>query len=246
MQPAASPESSAETFALFQRLNRQRRAIREFAPEPVTDADLEAVLAEACLAPSSVGLQPYELHVVKSGEAKARLATACNGQRAAKSAACLVVIVAGPGISRRRIAEAEEHYQRDAGLPQRSRDYHLHELARVRWAHSRWLLPLLALLRGLFTLLSPARSLLPLGGQGLRQWGARSAMLAAQTLMLAATARGLDSCPMEGFSGPAVARVLDLPWDSAPVVVVALGQRAATARIEPQWRRALAQMIRTH
>ena len=71
-------------------------------------------------------------------------------------------------------------------------------------------------------------------------------MLAAQTLMLAAAARGLDSCPMEGFDGPAAARALRLPHGATPVVIIALGHRTPDARIEPQWRRDGAAMVVRH
>lgn len=245
MNPMSVPPSST-TWPLFQQINRSRRAVRDFATTPIAREDLDALLAEACLAPSSLGLQPYALHVVESGEVKTRLAAACNGQKAARTAASLVVVVTGPGLTRQRVAESHAHYQTDSSLPQSSRDYHLKELQPVALVHRWWLLPLLAIVRGLLVLLSPTRSLIPLGGQGLRQWAARSAMLAAQTLMLAASARGIDSCPMEGFRSPDVANILNLPYGVVPVLVIALGYRAENARIEPQWRRPPEQMIHRH
>lgn len=98
----------------------------------------------------------------------------------------------------------------------------------------------------LVTLLRPSMSLLPLGHLGSRSWAARNANLASQTLMLAASAKGIDSCPMEGFSASKVAAILGLPRGAVVPVAIALGYRTDDARTEPQWRRALADVIVEH
>lgn len=246
MSPSPTASFAPSAWPAFQQINRDRRAIRDFAAASLPQADLDAILDEACLAPSSQGLQPYELHLVTTHERKDHVAEACNGQRAARTSPCLVAVVVGPSISRQRVEEARQYYQSCAALPEKSRDYHLKDLRLLELVHHRLLWPLLGALRWLLTAVSPARSFLPLGAQGLRHFGARSAMLAAQNLMLAAAARGIDSCPMEGFSGPAVAKALGLPFGVVPVVVIALGYRSATARLEPQWRRDRALMVRNH
>lgn len=55
----------------------------------------------------------------------------------------------------------------------------------------------------------------------------RSCGLVAQTLMLAAQGRGLDSCPMDGFDFDAVARLIGLPDNHVIGLMVAVGKRAA-------------------
>ena len=50
--------------------------------------------------------------------------------------------------------------------------------------------------------------------------------MAAQRLMLAATAHGYDSCPMIGFDFSAVANMLSIPSDHVLAMMVALGRRA--------------------
>lgn len=52
----------------------------------------------------------------------------------------------------------------------------------------------------------------------------RSCGIAAQTLMLAATSMGYDSCPMDGFDFDAVADLIHLPDDHAICMFVAIGQ----------------------
>ncbi|NVN35973.1 nitroreductase family protein [Komagataeibacter swingsii] len=52
----------------------------------------------------------------------------------------------------------------------------------------------------------------------------RSAGLAAQTLMLAATAMGYQSCPMDGFDYDAVGRLINLPADHVVAMFVVIGK----------------------
>ena len=60
----------------------------------------------------------------------------------------------------------------------------------------------------------------------------RSCGIAAQTLMLAATAMGYDCCPMDGFDYDAVGKLVNLPEDHvvAMFVVVGKGTRPAWSR----------------
>lgn len=55
----------------------------------------------------------------------------------------------------------------------------------------------------------------------------RSCGLLAQTLMLAARGKGLDSCPMDGFDFDAVARLIKLPANHVIGLMVAVGKRSA-------------------
>ena len=58
----------------------------------------------------------------------------------------------------------------------------------------------------------------------------RSGSLAAQTLMLAAKARGYDSCPMVGFDFAKVGEIIGLPQDHDIVMAVAVGKALEPAR----------------
>ncbi|MFW5443375.1 MAG: nitroreductase family protein [Methylococcaceae bacterium] len=60
----------------------------------------------------------------------------------------------------------------------------------------------------------------------------RSCGIAAQTLMLAAKSMGYDSCPMDGFDFPAVAKLINLPNDHVISLFIAIGKgvRAASPR----------------
>ena len=54
----------------------------------------------------------------------------------------------------------------------------------------------------------------------------RSCGLMAQTLMLAARGKGLDSCPMDGFDFDAVGKLINLPENHVIAMMVAVGKRA--------------------
>lgn len=58
----------------------------------------------------------------------------------------------------------------------------------------------------------------------------RSCGLVAQTLMLAARGKGLDTCPMDGFDFDAVADLIRLPENHAIGLMVAVGKQA----VEPK------------
>ncbi|MCW3149318.1 nitroreductase family protein [Stutzerimonas stutzeri] len=55
----------------------------------------------------------------------------------------------------------------------------------------------------------------------------RSCGLLAQTLMLAARGKGLESCPMDGFDFEAVARLINLPANHVIGLMVAVGKGTA-------------------
>ena len=61
----------------------------------------------------------------------------------------------------------------------------------------------------------------------------RSCGIAAQTLMLAATSMGYDSCPMDGFDFERVAELIHLPEDHVIAMFVAIGKGTKEAWPRP-------------
>lgn len=237
--------NSLRQWEAFQATNHFRRAIRKFDTTPVPPEDVYALLAESALAPSSGNMQPYQFHWVREPALKASLALACNGQKAAASAADLIVVVADPALARHTAREQLAHVE-DSALGVDSKAYYRRQIGMFQkilgiGGSALWS-PLLALV----ALLRPTLSLLPLGHLGSRQWAARNAIFAAQTLMLGAAAKGIDSCPMEGFSASKIARLLGLPRGAVIPLVIALGYRAGDARIEERWRRPITDVVVSH
>jgi nitroreductase len=238
--------TTGETWTRFCEVNQRRRAIRDFDGAPLADEDVRAVLREALLAPSSGNLQPYEFHWIRDAEQKRRVAEACDAQRAALSASTLVVVVTGSRIGERTATTQLTYVEQSSALDDEAKTYHRDQLRKFLTFLRIARLMLWAPLQAVLSLVHPIHALLPFGPTGMRNWTARSGIFAAQALLLAAAARRLDSCPMEGFSAKRIAKVLGLPRDSVIPLVIALGRRSATARIEPRWRRPYADAVVEH
>lgn len=230
----------------FQAANRFRRAIRKFSSARIPQDEVYALLTEAAFAPSSGNMQPYELHWIREPALKARIASACNGQKAAASAADFIVIVASPALGLRTAKAQLEHVESSTALGADSKAYYRKQVGmfqKIMGVGSSALWSPLVLLAAL---VRPTLSLIPIGHIGGRQWAARNAIFAAQTIMLGAAAKGIDSCPMEGFSASEVAKLLNLPRGAVIPLVIALGYRADDARIEERWRSPISDIVISH
>ncbi|WP_369916111.1 nitroreductase family protein [Xanthomonas sp. NCPPB 3005] len=239
-------QAAPQRWVEFQATNRFRRAIRDFDSKTIPEEDVRALLGEAVFAPSSGNLQPYQFHWIRSAQARSDVAAACNGQKAASSAADLIVVVASPDIARRTAHAQLSHVERSATLELKSKAYHRKQVGKFLKILGIGGLPVWSPILAVAALIRPALSLLPVGHIGSRHWTARNAAFAAHTLMLAAAARGIDSCPMEGFSASNVAKALHLPRGTVIPLIIALGYRADHARIEERWRRPMDEVVVTH
>lgn len=56
-----------------------RRALKHFVP-PIKPIDISPILKAAILAPSSFGVQPFQIYVVTSAETKAKISPAAFNQ----------------------------------------------------------------------------------------------------------------------------------------------------------------------
>ena len=241
--------TSQDTSALwssFQAINSRRRAIRDFDGTPIPDEDVRAILNAAIQAPSSSNLQPYQFHWVRDPKVKAQLAEDCNGQRGAQSSSTRIVVAASPMIARNTAQQLLKHLDNARDVAEKSKGFQRNVLGTFLRVLSVGSWPVWTPITALVTLFKPSLSLLPLGHMGSRGWAARNSNFAAQTLMLAAAAKGIDSGPMEGFSAPKVAKTLRLERGTVIPVVIALGYRTRDAMIDPQWRRPPQDVIVEH
>lgn len=235
-----------DNWECFQAVNQYRRAIRKFNSLPIPETDMHELLAAAAYAPSSGNMQPYQLHWIRDPALKASMAAVCNGQKAAATAADLVVIVASPALGLRTAHAQLEHVESSAALGPDSKAYYRKQVGMFKKILGPGSSALWSPLVCLASLFRPALSLIPVGHIGSRQWAARNGIFAAQTLMLGAAAKGIDSCPMEGFSASKVASLLKLPRGSVIPLVIALGYRAENARVEARWRRPISDIVISH
>jgi len=245
-EPAGAAREFAGQWGEFQWLNERRRAIRDFENSPVSDEDVQDLLKEALLAPSSGNSQPFVIHWLRDPALKALAASACRDQRAALTSSTLLVFVSGSRFARDTLSSFNAYVESTSELSEKSRAYHLRE-AKIR----RKFLQIApsAIWTPIHTLVSsvcPSLTLVPFGSAAVRNWVARNALFAAQTLMLAASARGLDSCPMEGFNPMKLATLLRLKRGDVIPLVIALGRKRSDIRIEPRWRRSFDEAVKVH
>ncbi|NMT63981.1 nitroreductase family protein [Marinobacter orientalis] len=223
------------TLEEFRKVVRSRRSVRRFTDEAVPEPVLDDCLELAMLAPNSSNLQPWEFFVVRTPDLRAKLAEACLGQNAAKTAPVLIAVVARTDTWRRHSRMALEQWPEEK-LPGIVEKYYS-KIAPVHYSQG----PL-----GLFGATKKAAGLLvgltrpvprgPYSPNEMKIWATKSTALAAENLMLALRAHGYDSCPMEGFDECRVRRLLKLPKKGLVTMILAAGKRSENGVYNRQYR----------
>lgn len=239
-------QNMQQNWSAFQALNRFRRAIRKFSDRPVSENNIYEIIEEALLAPSSVNLQPYQLHWIRDSQLKAEIAKACNRQQAAITAAEIIVFSASASIAKQSATQQLMYVESSRILEPKSKEYYRKQLGKILKVLGIGASAIWSPIIYLFTLIQPSLALLPIGNSGSKNWVARNAIYAAQTLLLAAASKEIDSCPMEGFSAKEICKLLNLERGTVIPIVIALGYRADDARVEKRWRRELSEVLFTH
>ena len=200
--PPAATMSAAEAIA-------SRRSIRGFLPRPVPRETLEAILALAARAPSGSNIQPWKLHAV-TGAPLARLKAALGAAHAAGEP-----------------AQREYEY-----YPTRWREPYLARRRQVGWQ----LYELAGVARGdregglrqqgrNFDFFGAPVGLVFTIDDDLEQGSWLDYGMFLQTIMIAARAEGLDTCPQAAIASyPAILRrELGIPAQETIVCGMALG-----------------------
>ena len=235
-----------QTWQLFEKINNSRRAVKHFTNETIPDEDMKAILSAAQHAPSSFNLQPYELHWVKDKSICKQMAAACKNQQAAASASAFVVVVAKwKGLAAHY--NLFLNYVDNSNLyDDTSKAYHHGRKKEVVWSlrlMPLWIFGGLKIIMSFFTSLF---TLMPIGPSGLHHWASKNSIFAAQTLLLAASAREIDSCPMEGFSPFRVAKILGIERGVVIPLVIAIGKRDLSEPLTPRWRLPYNEVVVVH
>ena len=219
---AVAPQTSIEEF---RKIVESRRSVRRFTDDPVPDAVVEDCLDLAMLAPNSSNLQPWEFYVVRDAQVKARLAEACLGQNAARTAQVLIPIIARPDTWKQNSLRNLDYWPEET-MPQIVRNYY----SKVALLHyNPGPLGSFGLAKKALGLLAGLARPVPRGPYGVSEmkiWAVKSTALAAENMMLAFRAHGYDTCPMEGFDEHRVRRILQLPRHAMVTMILAVGKRA--------------------
>lgn len=179
-----------------------RHATKAMDPaKTVSEAKVKAILEAASLAPTSSGLQPFEIIVVTNPEVKVKLRAAAYGQAQVTDGSHLLVFAAWDNYTAERIDAVVNQMHAERGTP-------------------------MAQLNAYFDGLKA--QYLPRTAEVNYQHAARQAYIAFGIALTAAAFEEVDATPMEGFDPDQVDEILGLRAKGLrAVTLMPLGYRAA-------------------
>lgn len=176
-----------------------RYATKRYNGELVPETKLQNILEAIKLAPSSLGLQPFEVLVIEDPELREKLAPAAYNQPAITESGALLVFTVWKNITNDQV------------------DAYIDQMARIRQV------PVESLdgFKNMILANTEGKS-----AADLFQWNARQAYIALGYATAAAALEKIDSTPMEGFNPEKVNEILGLDENgTSAVLLLALGYR---------------------
>ncbi len=240
-QPLADLSVATCSPAQLRALIESRRAVRRFTTEPVPESVIRDCLELAVLAPNSCNLQPWSFQVIREPALLEQLHPVCMGQHAAR-APLIIAVLARPDTWRQACANVVDYWP-EAEVPERIR--HFYRRTAPFQYNQGWLDWRGLFKRQLVRLLGLRRALMrtPNSLAQMRLWAVKSTALAAENLMLAFQSHGYSTCPMEGFDEVRLRRVLSLPRQAIPIMLLAVGKPGEKAVYNPRLRFPLEQHV---
>ena len=214
----------------------KRRSVRKYLNEPVPRPIMEKAIEAALLAPNSSNLQPWEIYWVTDPEKKLQLVTACLDQATAATAAELVVFVARTDTWRRNRGLILATLRQRGPVPKHQLDYY-QKIVPLFYTPGwfslfGWLKSAAFAIAGLFRPVPRG----PFSKSALKAVLSKTVALACQNFMLAITAQGYSTCPMEGFDAARVKKILGLGGAASIVMVISVGREDAAGIYGPRLR----------
>lgn len=240
-QPLADLSVATCSPAQLRALIESRRAVRRFTTEHVPEAVIRDCLELAVLAPNSCNLQPWSFQVIREPALLEQLHPVCMGQHAAR-APLIIAVLARPDTWRQACANVVDYWP-EAEVPERIR--HFYRKTAPFQYNQGWCGWCGLFKRQLVRLLGLRRALMrtPNSLAQMRLWAVKSTALAAENLMLAFQSHGYSTCPMEGFDEVRLRRVLSLPRQAIPIMLLAVGKPGEKAVYNPRLRFPLEQHV---
>ncbi|WP_080843732.1 nitroreductase family protein [Cytobacillus gottheilii] len=183
----------------FMDVLKGRRSIRKYDPEvKISREEMEEILTEASLAPSSLNLQPWRFLVIESPEAKAKLAPLAKFNQSQVQTSSAVIAVFADLESH---TYAEEIFTKSVELgimPEEVKERQIQSISKIY-----------------STLPEQINKELTLVDSG----------LVSMQLMLAAKAHGYDTNPIGGFEKDQIAEAFDMDKDRyVPIMLISIGK----------------------
>jgi nitroreductase len=210
-----------EMLEQFEMLVRSRRATRHFKPDLIPDDLLTRVLDAARWAPSGYNLQPTHFTIVTDAGLKEKLFPACMDQRQVLDAPAILILSGDKRVVEHHFEDVLRH-DRDKACINEEYESLLRKIiplafgtgpVGVGWLWKSSLAPIGRCVKPIPSIPAVHRT----------YWVTKQVMLSAMTLMLAATAAGLATVPMEGFDEGRVKRILRIPRSHAVPIVIPIG-----------------------
>ncbi len=218
----------------LRRIVLARRSVRRFLSNPIPEGILENVLAITQRAPTGYNLQGWIAIIVTDSEVKSKLRKAAFNQRQVEDAPAVVVFATDTHVARN--FESTAAHALDLGHWSESYVKYLRRIVNavfgreffgignfIRWAGTRSL-----------SFFRPM-PMVPFGDAGFAGYGWKQSSLAAQTFMLAASAHGLDTCPMEGIDERWVRKAVGLPGNYTIPMIIPIGFAPEPAKLSPRF-----------
>ncbi len=224
----------------FENILTNRRSVRVYENTPVPDEVVEKCLKAALLAPNSSNLQCWEFYWLHSEEAKKEAAKICLSQPAATTAPVLIACVARTKTWRknrdRMLKQFEVAEASGTQIPNSAKAYYQ---KLVPFFYSMGPLGVWGFIKKIIFFLRGLKEPTPrepTSEAGMKLWAVKSTALACQNLMMAFSAAGYDSCPMEGYDSARLKKFLKLGSDAVPVMLISAGKRARGGIYGPRFR----------
>lgn len=185
----------------FKEIVEQRHAAKGFNDQVISDALMAELVEMIRLTPTSFNLQPWKVKVVTEQSVKDQLLPASWKQPQVTTCSHLLVFCANMRLN--ELADKLESQMLADGTPEATVSFFIGMIR--QWVSS-------------------------LDANGQLVWAQKQVYIALSHAMNGAKALGFDSCPMEGFVPVDYSRILELPDDLVPTVVLPLGYTDTPSR----------------
>lgn len=231
-----APEIDA---AEFEKVINSRRSVRVYEegvtiPDEIVEKCLDAALA----APNSSNLQPWEFYWVKDEQKLNKLKEYCVSQSAARTAPTIIVAIAKLDTWDRNRKMMIDFFNQQEKRPPKGAYFYYEKLAKL--SYNQGFLGLFGCVKKVLFFFQRLKGDIvaqpPTSKADMRVWAHKSTALACENLMLAFSAYGYDSCPMEGLDPVKVKSLLGLGSGSEVCMAVSAGKRAPNGIFSPRVR----------
>lgn len=237
----------------FDEAVKKRRSVRIYTDQPLDKALVKECIEEATLAPTSSNMQLWSFHHITSRKVLDEMIPFCFNQSAAKYAQQMVVIAVRKDLAKQRARHNKQtllnYYGKKDGdeltkrekasiryydqvMPLLYTDF-LGIVGGIKWVATR----IIGLFKNVYRQVSSS---------DMRIVGHKSAGLGAQTFMLSMAARGIGTCPMEGFDSLRVKKLLGLPRGAEINMIISCGHPAEDGIFFPRFRVPFEQVYQEH